>query len=63
MLANVSSYVVGVVMVGLLMLAIQDVPAIMESALPVKDILDTAVGSALPTSLRPSPSSPCSPPW
>lgn len=45
-LANVSSYVVGVVMVGLLMLAIQDLPAIMESDLPVKDILDTAVGSA-----------------
>lgn len=45
-LANVSSYVVGVIMVLLLMLAIQDVPAIMESALPVKDILDTAVGSA-----------------
>ncbi len=45
-LANVSSYVVGVVMVGMLMLAIQDLPAIMGSALPVKDILDTAVGSA-----------------
>lgn len=45
-LANVSSYVVGVVMVGMLMLAIQDLPAIMESSLPVKDILDTAVGSA-----------------
>ncbi|WP_396912575.1 APC family permease [Mycolicibacterium sp.] len=45
-LANVSSYIVGVVMVGMLMLAIQDVPAIMNSALPVKDILDTAVGSA-----------------
>ena len=29
-LANVSSYVVGVVMVGMLMLAIQDLPAIME---------------------------------
>ena len=44
-LANVSSYVVGVVMIGLLMLAIQNVPAIMSSDLPVKDILDTAVGS------------------
>lgn len=44
-LANVSSYVVGVVMVGLLMLAIQDLPAIMESPLPVKDILDTAIGA------------------
>ncbi|HEY5844085.1 MAG TPA: amino acid permease [Mycobacterium sp.] len=45
-LANVSSYVVGVVMIGMLMLAIQDLPAIMDSDLPVKDILDTAVGSA-----------------
>ncbi len=45
-LANLSSYIVGVVMIGLLMLAIQDVPAIMNSPLPVKDILDTAVGSA-----------------
>ncbi|GAS87142.1 APC family permease [Mycolicibacterium brisbanense] len=45
-LANVSSYVVGVVMVGMLMLAIQDLPTIMGSALPVKDILNTAVGSA-----------------
>jgi amino acid transporter len=44
-LANISSYAVGVVMVGLLMLAIQDLPAIMESTLPVKDILDTAIGS------------------
>lgn len=45
-LANVSSYVVGVVMIGMLMLAIQDLPAIMSSDLPVKDILNTAVGSA-----------------
>ncbi len=44
-MANISSYVVGAVMVGLLMLAIQDLPAIMESDLPVKDILDTAIGS------------------
>jgi amino acid transporter len=45
-MANISSYVVGLVMVGLLLLAIQDLPAIMESDLPVKDILDTAIGSA-----------------
>ena len=45
-LANVSSYIVGVILIGLLMLAIQDLPAIMNSALPVKDILATSVGSA-----------------
>jgi amino acid transporter len=45
-LANLSSYVVGVVIIGLLLLAIQDLPAIMSSTLPVKDILDTAIGSA-----------------
>lgn len=44
-LANLSSYVVGLVMFGLLLLAIQDLPAIMDSAVPVKDILDTAIGS------------------
>ena len=51
-LANISSYVVGIVMVGLLMLAIQDVPAIMHSALPVKDILDTAVGSGFANTIE-----------
>ena len=46
-LANVSSYIVGVIiLIALLMLAIQDLPAIMGSALPVKDILATSVGSA-----------------
>jgi amino acid transporter len=44
-LANLSSYVVGAAMFGLLLLAIQNVPAVMSSALPVKDILDSAVGS------------------
>lgn len=51
-LANISSYVVGIVMVGLLMLAIQDLPAIMDSALPVKDILDTAVGSGFANTIE-----------
>jgi amino acid transporter len=51
-LANISSYVVGIVMLGLLMLAIQDVPAIMHSALPVKDILDTAVGSGFANTIE-----------
>jgi amino acid transporter len=45
-LANVSSYIVGIILIALLMLAIQDLPAIMGSALPVKDILATSVGSA-----------------
>nr|WP_308340758.1 APC family permease [Rhodococcus sp. USK10] len=45
-MANVSSYVVGVFMVALIMLAIQDLPAVMDSDTPVKLILDTAVGSA-----------------
>ena len=45
-MANVSSYIVGVILIGLLMLAIQDLPAIMNSALPVKDIQATSVGSA-----------------
>ncbi len=45
-MANVSSYVVGIFMVALIMLAIQDLPAVMESTTPVKLILDTAVGAA-----------------
>lgn len=45
-MANVSSYVVGIFMVALIMLAIQDLPAVMESTTPVKLILDTAVGTA-----------------
>lgn len=45
-MANMSSYIVGIAMVGLLMMAIQNVPAVMNSDTPVKLILDTAVGSA-----------------
>lgn len=45
-MANVSSYIVGIIMVALLMLAIQNVPAVMDSDTPVKLILDTAIGSA-----------------
>src|SRR5262249_13553187 len=45
-LANVSSYIVGVILIALLMLAIQDLPSIMGSTVPVKDILATSVGSA-----------------
>ncbi|MGW0634960.1 APC family permease [Nocardia salmonicida] len=45
-LANVSSYVIGIFMIALIMLAIQDLPAVMASDTPVKLILDTAVGTA-----------------
>lgn len=49
-----SSYIVGVILIGLLMLAIQDLPAIMNSALPVKDILATSVGSAFANVISPA---------
>ena len=51
-MANVSSYVVGIFMVALIMLAIQDLPAVMESTTPVKLILDTAVGTRVREHLR-----------
>jgi amino acid transporter len=46
-LANVSAYVVGAFMIALIVLAIEDLPAVMASDTPVKDILSTAVGGTI----------------
>ena len=43
-LANSSAYVLGAIMIAMIMLAIQDLPAIMSSGTPVADILATSVG-------------------
>lgn len=43
-LANASSWLVGTFMYGLLLLAIQDLPAVMDSAIPVKVIMSSAIG-------------------
>jgi amino acid transporter len=46
-IANTSAYFVGVVLMLLTVLAIPDVKAIMASATPVQDILNSAVGSTI----------------
>lgn len=47
--ANVSAYLAGAFMIALVFLAIQDPPAVMGSAVPFKDILDTALGRTFST--------------
>ena len=47
--ANTSAYVTGGIIIGLLLMAIQDLPAIMGSSVPVKDILDSAIGQTFAT--------------
>lgn len=42
--ANISAYLAGAVIIALILLAIQDLPAVMDSAVPFKYILDTALG-------------------
>jgi amino acid transporter len=42
--ANTSAYLTGAIIIALLLLAVQDLPAIMGSAVPVKDILDSSIG-------------------
>ena len=48
-LANTAAYIVGVVFFFLLMIAIPNLDAIMGSDTPVKDILDSAVGTTITT--------------
>jgi amino acid transporter len=45
--ANTAAYIMGAIIIFLVVLAIQDVPSVMASATPVKDILDNAVGSTI----------------
>jgi amino acid transporter len=47
--ANTSAYVTGGIIIALLLLAIQDLPGIMGSSVPVKDILDSAIGQTFAT--------------
>lgn len=47
--ANTSAYLAGLAIIALLLLAIQDLPAIMGSSIPVKDILDSAIGQTFAT--------------
>ena len=46
-LANLSAYATGIVFFLLILLAIPDVRAVMASSTPVKDILDSALGTTL----------------
>lgn len=48
-LANVVSYFAGIAFLGLLLLAIQDLPAVTASATPTNAILEAAVGSGFAT--------------
>ena len=45
--AGIASFIAGTIMFGLLVLAIQDVPAIMESGTPAGDIMRSAVGDSI----------------
>jgi amino acid transporter len=47
--ANTSAYVAGGIIIALLLMAIQDLPAVMGSSVPVKDILDSAIGQTFAT--------------
>ena len=62
-LANVSSYVVGIVMVGLLMLAIQDFPPSCTVPCPSRTSSTPRSARGSPTPSKPSPSWRCSPLW
>lgn len=45
--ANTAAYIMGAIIIFLVVLAIQDVPSVMASATPAKDILNNAVGSTV----------------